>query len=394
MAHLGISVYPDICPLEEIKEYFALASKYGVTRCFSSMFSVEGSKEEVLAYFKELIQAAHEYGIQVSLDVNPMCFEKMGATCEDLSVFKSIDVDILRMDLSFGLEKDIALINNPYNIGIELNAAIIDPKPYVDAGVDPKKLCLCHNFFPQQYTGMRFDLFNEVNAKIKSVSKDISVGAFISSNAKNTHGVWGAVKGLPTVEALRLLPIDLQARLLLATGDVDDVLIGNAYASEEEFKALRDVLKQKDLQKEAESNAFLKMFLEYGIIDPSSMTIAKIRVEEEEGISADEKYLLYDFFPHYMGDGSEWMMHSRMSRGVYSQEDHHIVPRKYAEPQFHRGDILVVNDSYKHYCGEVQIALDDMENDGIRNCIGHIRGDELKMLEQLKAPCIVEFLKK
>ena len=45
---LGISVYPDLRPLEEIKEYFKLASKYGVSKVFSSMFSVEGTKEEVL----------------------------------------------------------------------------------------------------------------------------------------------------------------------------------------------------------------------------------------------------------------------------------------------------------------------------------------------------------
>ena len=99
---LGISVYPDLRPLEEIKEYFKLAGRYGVSRVFSSMFSVEGTKEEVLDYFRELIVAAHENNLKVSLDVNPMCFEKMGATAEDLSVFADIDVDFLRMDLSFG----------------------------------------------------------------------------------------------------------------------------------------------------------------------------------------------------------------------------------------------------------------------------------------------------
>lgn len=391
---IGISVYPDIRPLEEIEDYFRLASRYGVTRCFSSMFSVEGTKEEVLDYFRKLIEAAHRYGIQVSLDVNPECFAKMGASATDLGVFHEIGVDILRMDLSFGLEKDRALIENPYGIGIELNAGIIDPKPLVDAGVDPKKISLCHNFFPQQYSGMKLDQFRKVNAKLKAVSRDISIGAFVSSNAKNTHGVWGAVKGLPTVEMMRGLPIDLQARIMLATGDVDDILIGNAYASEEELKALQEAVTARDLEKEAETNAMLKMFLQYGIIDPKKVIYTRIRAEEEPGISEDERFLLYDFFPNYMGDGSEWMIHSRMSRGIYSREDHHILPRKYGKSHFSRGDILVVNDSYKHYCGEVQVALNDMENDGIRNCIGHIKGDELVLLDVMKTPCIVEFLKK
>lgn len=37
---LGISVYPDLRPLEEIEAYFELASRYSVSKVFSSMFSV------------------------------------------------------------------------------------------------------------------------------------------------------------------------------------------------------------------------------------------------------------------------------------------------------------------------------------------------------------------
>ena len=49
----------------------------GVTRVFFSMFSVEETREEVLSYFKDLIIAAHENDLKASLDVNPMCFEKL-----------------------------------------------------------------------------------------------------------------------------------------------------------------------------------------------------------------------------------------------------------------------------------------------------------------------------
>lgn len=72
----GISVYPDIESMDEIRSYFSLASKYGATKVFSSMFSVEGTKEEVLAYFRELIEEAHKVNLRVSLDVNPECFKE------------------------------------------------------------------------------------------------------------------------------------------------------------------------------------------------------------------------------------------------------------------------------------------------------------------------------
>ena len=390
----GISVYPDIESMDEIREYFALASKYGATKAFSSMFSVEGTKEEVLAYFKELIDEAHKVNIRVSLDVNPDCFKRMGATFEDLSVFKSINVDILRMDLSFGLENDIKLINNNFGIEIELNAGIIDPKIYVDAGVDPKKIHLCHNFFPQRYTAMRMDAFRKTNKMIKSASRDITVGAFISSNNKNTHGVWGATRGLPTVEMTRTLPIDLQARILLATKDVDDVLIGNAFASEEEFKALQGVLKVKDMKEEAKTNAFLKMFLDYGILDTKNTLMTKIRVEEEKDNSEDEHDLLFNFYPHFMMDSSEWLIHSRLSRFKYSKPEYSIKPKPITSRTFSRGDVVVVNDNYKHYCGEMQIVLDTIENDGTRNLVGKITNDELKLLDMLEGQCIIEFIKK
>ena len=103
---LGISLYPVLRPLEEIEKDFEMAARYGVSRVFSSMFSVEGTKKEVLEYFRKLIAAAHKNHLKVSLDVNPMCFEKMGASPENLSVFKEIEVYMMRMDLSYGPEGD------------------------------------------------------------------------------------------------------------------------------------------------------------------------------------------------------------------------------------------------------------------------------------------------
>ena len=239
---LGISVYPDLRPLEEIEEYFELAGRYGVSRVFSSMFSVQGTKEEVLEYFRKLIVAAHKNSLKVSLDVNPMCFEKMGAKPDDLSVFHGIGVDILRMDLSYGAAEDAKLVRNPYGITIEFNNSPKIVKGLLEQGVAAKDFYVCHNFYPQRYTAMKWEKFIEKNIELKACAKDLRIGAFISSTAPDTHGVWDAVCGLPTVERLRLLPIDLQARILLATGNVDDILIGNAYASEEEFQKLQEVL--------------------------------------------------------------------------------------------------------------------------------------------------------
>ena len=91
---LGISVYPDLRPWKKLKSILSWLPDTEFPRVFSSMFSVEGTKEEVLEYFRKLIAEAHKNHLKVSLDVNPMCFEKMGAFSEDLKcILREIEVD-------------------------------------------------------------------------------------------------------------------------------------------------------------------------------------------------------------------------------------------------------------------------------------------------------------
>lgn len=389
MLTLGVSVYPDLRPIEEIKEYLKLAASYGCKRVFSSMFSVEGTKEEVLAYFKELIEAAHEVNMEVSLDVNPDCLNKMGASYEDISVFADIQVDILRMDLSFGEEKDIVLVKNPYGIKIEFNASMLDREKIirmVEKGVDKERLLACHNFYPQRYTEMKWEKFKRINEDLHNAG--IRVGAFISSHAPNTHGVWGALVGLPTVEKHRPLPIDLQLREMVATGCVDDILIGNAYASEEEFMALQEALKRVEVNVD---NPIVKMLMSIGGSVNSLPPTKKVKIHLVEDISEIEKDVLFNFYPHIdFGDSSEWIWRSRSPRFVY--KDKTIPIRKCDKPFFEVGDVVMVNDSYKHYAAEVQIVLKPIENDGQRNLVGYLDQQEQEMLELIKEQDIVVFL--
>lgn len=388
---LGISVYPDLSPLSEIKEYMKLASKYGVTRVFSSMFSVEGTNEEVLDYFKEMIRIAHKYEMRVALDVNPGFFEQIGASVDDLSVFADIKVDILRMDLSFGVENDSKLIKNPYGITIEFNSSVKIVDDLIQAGTNASEFLVCHNFYPQRYTGVKWNDFLKTNTEIKSLG-DVRIGAFISSNADNTHGVWDAKDGLPTVERLRGLPIDLQMRLILATGNVDDILIGNAYADEEEFKALQEVLADVDNERE---DPFLKMLAESGAIDLTNSSQKKLRVTLNENVTQTEKDIIFDFYPHHsFGDSSEWMWRNRLPRFIYNQSDKAIPYRENRKEYFEPGDIVIVNDNYKHYAGEVQIVLLPMENDGTRNLVAQLDEQEFQMMELINPADTVIFLNK
>ncbi|MCR1980175.1 DUF871 domain-containing protein, partial [[Clostridium] innocuum] len=49
-----------------------------------------------------------------------------------------------------------------------------------------------------------------------------------------------------------------------------------------------------------------------------------------------------------------------------------------------RGDVVIVNDEYSRYKGELHIVLKDMPNDGRKNVIGHIPEDENMLLDYIK----------
>ncbi len=384
---IGISVYPDLCPLDEIKQYLRLASAHGCTRVFSSMFSVEGSNEEILAYFQDFIQAAHECGMKVSLDVNPGFIKKLGANYDDLSLFHEIGCDILRLDLSFGKEKDLIACENPYGIVIQLNASmgIEEELQYLqDNGIDDTQLMLGHNFYPQRYTGLKWKAFCETNQSLKKYGYPIE--AFIASKAENTHGVWDAKDGLPTVEMMRDDPADLQARLLFAAG-TDHVFFGNANADECELQAAEDLLRP---QRKIENSPVYEILKGFGsVFDLKEEKILRVNVCDD--ITDNEKFFLFDVFPHVdMGDSSEWIWRSRLGR--FLNKNYPIVPKKYEQKEFMPGSVLIVNDNYKHYAGEIQIARLPMVNDGTRNFIGVLNSDEMKMLDVINDGDAVVFL--
>lgn len=381
MPSYGISVYPDLRPLAEIKEYMTLAARYGCSRVFSSMFSVEGSESEIFDYFQDFIAHAHSVGMEVSLDVNKPCLERFGASPSDLSVFHRLGCDILRLDTPLDLEGYRQILSNPYGIKLELNASIGERGEELILALSHEvkhsdDISLCYNFYPQRYTGMKWEKFKGIAQRLKPTGFPLT--AFVSCKGRDSHGVWDAKDGLPTVERHRDLPIDLQAREMIALG-IERVLIGNAYATEEELKALQTacspVVPPKDNPLQA---IFKSMGIENSEPGQRGATV-KLKLSLDPAVTENERKVLFSFYPHSdVGDSSEWIWRSRMPRMVYAKEA--FPPRAYPQEYFSTGDVVMVNDSYKHYAAEVQIVLKPIRNDGTRNLVGHIPEQERELL--------------
>ncbi len=342
MARLGLSVYPEHSELEKDLGYLRLAGKYGFRRVFTCLLSMgDEPKEEMMEKFRARIDGAHENGMEVILDVSPSVFKKLGVSYDDLSVFARMHADGIRLDEGFDAMGASRLSHNPWGLKVELNAST--DMGYIEDVVshfpNRGKLITCHNFYPQKYTGVSLAHFNRCNAFIKG--RGLPVAAFVSSQNPAAAGPWPLSEGLCTLEMHRGVPVDFQVRHLFATGTVDDVLIANAYASPEELAAC-------------------------AAAKPSVLTFG---ICLEKGLSPVEDAILHFDQGHVVrGDMSGYMLRSTMTRVVYADAD---IPAANTR-DLKRGDVAIVNNEYGRYKGELQVALQDMPNDGRKNVIGHL----------------------
>lgn len=390
MIRLGLSVYPEQESLEQIETYLEKGKQAGFDKVFTSLFSVEGTREEVIAYFRAFSEIAHRLGYEVDGDCNAAFFDRMGASADDLSVFREMGIDILRMDTPFRDERDATLINNQEGLKIEFNTSMIDVVEQAEKnGADLSRITTCHNFYPQRYTCPAFDAIQKMNACWNQ--KGIEVDMFMSSQVPGTHGPWPVSDGLPTLEEDRDIPIDSQLKHMLAMKTVDVALIGNAFASDEEFEAIRRTMDSAGACR--------------GVQDLLQGDLAEIRAYLPEGelvripfrlhlnpkTTDAEKAFVFDFPLHCdLGDCLNYMLRSRWTR--FAARSTPVPVRPCSKDVFEKGDVLIVNDACRHYAGEVQIVLKEMKNDGQRNWIGTIDKAELRILDLLGGGDVFTFV--
>lgn len=352
MHRLGISIYPNSSSVEEIKNYIRLASKYKFKRIFTCLISA-GDKDFDLAIseFKDILKVANESDMEVIADVDPTIFNKLKASIFDLKMFKDMGLSGIRLDMGFSGYEESVMTYNEYGLKIELN--ISNGTKYVDNIISYKanlnNLYGCHNFYPHIYTGLSYDNFIASSNQFKELG--VRTAAFINSPSAE-YGPWPVSEGVCTLEMHRNLPIEVQAKHLFATGVIDDVIIANAFASEEELKALSNV--NRDM-------------LEFD-------------VELIEGIRDLDKKIVLEEFHFNRGDASEYMVRSTQSRVKYKGESfppYNLIDIK-------RGDILIDSDLYTRYAGELQLALKNMRNTGKTNVVGKVVDEEIFLLDYIK----------
>ncbi len=348
---LGISVYPEHCSQEETLAYIDAAGKRGYTRVFSCLLSVKGDRGQIVEEFKPVAERIHANGMQLVLDVWPAVLDRLGVSPEDLSFFHDLGADGLRLDAPYADRTIAEMTHNPFGLVVEVNASMRDAilESALLSGADSAHLWACHNFYPQRYSGLSYEFWEETS--IQAMDQNIRVASFVGCENHDAMGPWGNGTGLPTLEMHRDLAPGLAARHLAATGLVDDILISNAFATEEELDDL-------------------------AAIDPLRIDM---KIDLEDADTDVEREIIFNF-PHVVrGDLSPYILRSSMARVKY--HDTPIPPHDTRDAV--RGDIVVVNDNDPRYKGELQVVLRDMKNLGLHNIVGHVPEEEQILIDYL-----------
>jgi uncharacterized protein len=353
MGKLGISIYPEKTTEELIYNYIDMASKYGFSRIFSCLLSVNDTRENIKNKFKKINQYAKEKGFEIIVDVSPRVFDGLGITYKDLSFIKEIGADGLRLDMGFTGSEESLMTYNDENLKIEINMS--SNTNYIDTIIDyiPNKenLIACHNFYPHRYSGLNFEHFMKCTERFNKYG--LRTAAFITSQNEGTFGPWPVTDGLPTLELHRNLPIEVQAKHLIALGNINDIIISNCYPTEEEMKKLGSM--RKDM--------------------------VTFDLELVDGVPEVEQKILFEEMHFNRGDLSDNLVRSTQSRVKYKGHDFKLFN---APEIIKKGDVVIESSEYGHYAGELQIALNDMKNSGKSNVVGRIKEEEIFILDYIK----------
>lgn len=350
MKKIGVSIYPNRASFSDNKRYLKKAHDLGYTRVFTSL--LELNDKDTLPQFKEINLYAQQLGLQVEVDINPRLFEKLGVSYDDLSFFKDLGAWGLRLDQGFTGKEEAQMTYNPYGLKIEIGMSSTPERIKQILQYNPRVEYLMgsHNFYPHRFTGLKTAHFEKCNQIYRQVG--VNTAAFITSQVGH-QGASMMNEGLPTLEIHRDKSIESQFKFYQLTSEVDDVLIGNAFASDEELSKV--------------SKIFETPYPEF-------------KVELDSEISPLEREVLLDNLHYYRGDVSDYLIRSTMTRVKYKDRE---FPAHLIKP-IHKGDILIDNVDYGQYKGETQIALQDMPNDGKINVVGRIAPEEVYLLDYLK----------
>lgn len=312
----------------------------GLKLAFTSLHIPEETNADYQSDIRSIFEACQRHGVELMVDVGPRTVEKLGYASIDQLI--QTPIRHIRLDYGFSVQDMIELSKTFH---IVLNASTLSSfelRTLQYSEADLSRFSACHNFYPKPHTAISIDDARRINDKLDL--SGIAPMMFIAGD-KTLRGPLH--EGLPTIEAHRHLSPVLAALTLRTQAHCETVLIGDIDVTDQSLKALSDLAK--------------------GYVT--------LNVKLDKGYEA---YL--NTVHHDRPDSSPDVIRSQESR-LYA------TPGKTVEPipsrPIKRGDILLSNQKYLRYSGELEIARVDLPQDDRYNVIGRVCDDSLAFLDHI-----------
>jgi len=331
----GISIYFGLDnTLEENIELIKKAHSFGIKRIFTSLQIPETDGSRMKPELKAVLELTKKMGMEVIADVNAELLKG------DPNL-AALGIQRLRLDDGYSFH-EISSLSRRFPISI--NASTLD-------GQALKKLASLEmnfdntegifNFYPHPYTGQTPELVYERAKLLKAFG--LKVSAFVPSQNRKRGPVYS---GLPTIEVQRELPVEKAAYQLACMG-LDGVFIGDSLPSDEELSVLS--------------------------------RLKKIEVLEIPCDFTDETLDIKGKSFTVRPDISPYLVRTLEARKLFGKE---AVFAKDSKP-IEKGYVVIDNDAYGRYKGELGIAKVSLPVDSKVNVIGQIRASESYLLDCL-----------
>lgn len=340
MIKTGISIYLGLndYSLEENIKYLKLAKKVGIDYCFTSAHMPEASNFDD---FKKILSVIEELDLKLIIDVSKPMMNNF---------VLPQNLYALRLDWGFS-DDDIVEMSNKFHCKIELNASTLNLeklKRLISLGINLSNIRVSHNFYPKKHTGLAIEKISEKNKIFHQYG--LAVMAYLPSQSGKRAPLYD---GLPTVERHRNLTLEIALQELVLSG-VDEVFFGDAFASISELKYLVEF-----------ENIFTIPIKLY----------PNITLFEEEILSKKHKMRI---------DESPLLIRSSLTRGFNV-----LYKTNFKQPK--ELDIIIDNEKYLRYQGELGILKQDIPNDERFNIVAYVKPEAKTLLSMIPAGSYFKF---
>lgn len=331
-------------PFSEQEAYLKQAAAAGFKVLFTSLHIPEDDASLYAERLKQVGTFAKANHMRLVCDVSPNSMQHLNLSWQQADSLKEWGVTGLRID--YGVPNE-TVVRLSQKMQIVLNASTLDKREALElrqAGLQPNKVEVWHNFYPRPETGLSREDFRKTNTFLSEMG--FSVMAFIPGDVPRGP----LFMGLPTLEDHRGLSPFASFLDLYEGEGIKTILVGDKGLSDSSFEQFHVYHNEKAVL---------------------------LRVQAATGS-------VYDLEEEHRNrkDAARDVLRSESSRSFASFGKRDVTPANTVARPI--GTVTIDNNRYGRYQGEVQITKANLPADEKVNVLGRVIDNDVPLIKHIK----------